>query len=186
MSPFRTEILATLLEILSDVSPPRTKILARPLVSINFCPSPLEQILAARLTVIISNSFEYLVNNQIVNSLYLKNNKIIISIISNLCWDKWLLWATGVKGLIDPALLNDIICFNKLWSNPPFSLLYIDRIIVLKLALIGVNWLINNIDLGFPICSYTRTRSVCDYYCNRSIIWTTKTCLPVISTMLAF
>ena len=35
MSPLRTEILATLLEILSDVFPPRAKILARPLVSIN-------------------------------------------------------------------------------------------------------------------------------------------------------
>ena len=42
MSPLRTEILATLLEILSDVSPPRTKNLAMPLVSINFCPPPTE------------------------------------------------------------------------------------------------------------------------------------------------
>ena len=38
MSLLRTEILATLLEILCDVFPPRTKILATPLVSINFCP----------------------------------------------------------------------------------------------------------------------------------------------------
>ena len=48
MSPLRTEILATLLEILSDVLSPRTKILARPLVSINCCLS-LKQILAVRL-----------------------------------------------------------------------------------------------------------------------------------------
>ena len=38
MSPLRTEILATLLEILCDVFPHRTKILATLLVSINFCP----------------------------------------------------------------------------------------------------------------------------------------------------
>ena len=37
MSPLRTEILATLLEILSDFPIPRTKILATPLVSINCC-----------------------------------------------------------------------------------------------------------------------------------------------------
>ena len=32
MSPYRTEILATLLEIMCDVFPPRTKILATPLI----------------------------------------------------------------------------------------------------------------------------------------------------------
>ena len=42
MSLLQTEILATLLEILSDVPSLRTKILARPLVSINCCPPPLE------------------------------------------------------------------------------------------------------------------------------------------------